>query len=222
MFCTLPARQLEEPPVVASRVIRALPLLLLAACWAPQMAPSDGEEPVDQPTPIDPQAWPSPPFTAWTLRAPASIVGPGGAPLAKLDRAGVRVEVLQVLPVRARLRCTGCRDERRDVEGWLQSDLLWWPGATELSMDSPLRRAQELRDAWAKGQDLPETLTPPTDGDALCALLDTGWSDSPPRWHRGGATLMLEYRDEHWLPTRLNGVPPPAPGACARTLPETR
>lgn len=202
----------------------AIPMLLLS-CWAPELAPSGGggaggdgaggDLPQDQPAAVDPATWPTPPFTAWTTDGPVSIVGPGGVPVAQLARAGVRVEVLQVLPVRARLRCSGCSRDARDAEGWLQSDLLWWPGAPTLASDHPLPQALELRARWAMGQELPEG----TDADALCTLVDAGWFGHPPRWSAEGATMMLEYRDGAWLPPRITGADQPLSGSCTVAAP---
>lgn len=199
-----------------------LPALLLS-CWAPEVAvPGEEQGPPGgevQAPGARTEAWPTPPFAAWTARAPASIVGPGGTPLALLERQGVRVEVVQVLPVRARLRCAGCEGEAAGLEGWLQADALWWPGAAPLPLQAPLRRALELRAAWAAGQALPEGAGPEVDADALCALVDAGFRGSPPVWERGSARLSLAMADGHWLPARLEGSPPPAPGACAAAAP---
>jgi len=98
-------------------------LLLLAAlaCWAPDRdpAPPDPAGAVADGAPsLD---LPDPPFTAWTRTAPLTLVGPGGAGVAQLSQPGVELEVLQVLPVRVRVRCTGCAPPDDGVEGWLQA-----------------------------------------------------------------------------------------------------
>lgn len=191
-----------------------LPLMSLS-CWAPEVVtPADPGAPAPAVAPLPAPGWPAPPFTAWTTRAPASVVGPGGTPLALLSRAGVRVEVLQVLPSRVRLRCDGCEGPAAGVEGWLQADAVAWPGGPELPADHPLRRALELRAAWARGLDLPPGVAQP---DALCALLDGGYQGDPPTWGAGPATLTLRWEGDRWLPPALTGAPQDAPGACAST-----
>lgn len=206
----------------------AMLTLLLLSCWAPEVvAPDDPGAPQDPPLAPLPQGWPTPPFTAWTTRAPTSIVGPGGVPLALLSRAGVRIEVIQVLPARVRLRCDGCDGQAAGVEGWLQADAIAWPGGPALPDGHPLGRALELRAAWARGAELPA----PVDPDALCALLDGGYSISgpgepatwlsrpgqPATWGQGAVTLTLAREADRWLPPVLAGAPTPAPGACAFT-----
>jgi len=199
----------------ASVAAPAVLLALLAACWAPAEAPS-GPDPGDgAPLAADTQGFPAPPFTAWTAAAPTTIVGPGGTPLRLLERGGVRVEVLQVLPERVRVSCTGCAEA--PVQGWLQSGAIWWPSApVPVALDHPLRRALELRQAWAEG-----SLAPPegVTADALCALVDGGWQGAdPPTWQQGEARLLLRFADGRWLPPELHGAPAPAPGACALRL----
>ncbi len=190
-------------------------LLSSIACWAPDRDPvlraPEGDRQEEHAAPAAPPT-PALPFSAWTSSAPTSIVGPGGETLALLEQAGVRVEVLRVLPHRMLLRCTGCAGPSAGVEGWLQNEFVWWPGASELPEDHPLRRAQELRGRWAAGLDLP----PGTDADALCALLDGGYQGAPPRFTVAGASLTLPRAVSGWLPPQLEGQPPPAPGACQR------
>lgn len=190
----------------------APPLLLLLACWAPDRdgpaAPGSStgawtdEEP---PAPAPPPA-PPPPFPAWTVRAPASIVGPGGDPLALLERAGVRVEVLQVMPHRVRLRCDGCLPPHQGVEGWLQVEMLWWPERGALPADHPLARTLALRERVASGALALGEAGPA----ALCALLDAGWQGEPPEFRLGAASLRLEADGT----PRLHGPLPAREGPC--------
>lgn len=198
-----------------------LPLLVLA-CWAPDRdpqwnAPPDDDEPASTPSAPPPQT-PPPPFSAWTSRGPTSIVGPGGETLALLERAGVRMEVSRVLPVRMLLRCTGCPGEAAGVEGWLQNEALWWPGAAPLPPDHPLTEATRLRARWTQGEELPTGLPPEVDADALCGLLDGGYEGGaggvPARFAVGPASLVLAWDGQRWSPPKLEGRPLPSPGAC--------
>lgn len=97
-------------------------LLLLLACWAPELAPTTAPAlpttpPVTLPEPV---ALPSPPFDARTRVAPLTLVGPGGIALAQLVEPGIELQVVQVLDERVRVRCTGCPGTAAGVEGWLQ------------------------------------------------------------------------------------------------------
>lgn len=188
-------------------------LLLCLACWAPDRDPAPREAAEDPPAEGAPET-PTPPFSAWTSSAPTSIVGPGGETLALVEQAGVRVEVLRVLPHRMLLRCTGCPGPAAGVEGWLQNEVLWWPGAAELPSDHPLGQAQVLRARWAQGQDLPAALPPDVDPGGLCALLDSGYQGWPPRFTTASANLVLRFESGRWLPPALEGQLLPAPGAC--------
>ncbi|MCB9777930.1 MAG: hypothetical protein H6742_05155 [Alphaproteobacteria bacterium] len=156
----------------------------------------------------DPRAWPTTPFTAWTARGPVSIVAPGGATLALIDPAGVRVTVLQTLPVRVRVRCVGCPAPHQDVEGWLQADAIWWPGAdTARPPGDPLTAGVSARIRWAAGQDAPAH----ADADGLCAMIDGGFQGQPAVWASPSARLSHDGAEG----LSLTGLPSPAPGACA-------
>lgn len=161
----------------------------------------------------------TPPYTAWTAQAPLSPVGPGGRPVLRLRRVGVRVEVAQVLDERTRFTCTGCAGAEADTEAWVQPGRLRIAGAHGDRTD-PLAVALRLRAQWAGGSGLPEGMSRAMG----CLLVDRGFTlheGQPPRavWEAEGGRLVLEWREESWT---VAEVQPPArelPWSCRTTRP---
>ncbi len=186
---------------------------------APAPAPA-GPTPAVRPT--DAAALPGAPFTAWTTAAPLTIVAPGGQPVTTLKQLGVRVEVLQVLDARLRVRCTGCAGDARDAEGWIQPERVRaarTPGQTH----DPLTEALKRRARWASGAELPAGAAPA----ALCALVDQGFTlnGDTATWSADGGRAVLSWDGGAWTlvaataptsappwPCQANpGTRPPAP-----------
>ncbi len=209
----------------------ALPFFA-AACWAPTDLPPNemGEPPAPvpgaAPNPVassgaaghsKPPTEPLPPgpggFAAWTAEAPLTLVGPGGAALGSLERAGVRVDVLQVLPARIHVRCTFCPAELANREGWLQNgSLRRAPTGDHTALDATLA----LRAAIVRGQ------SPLGAGDAgaWCTLLDTGFVQvqEEARFAWGGGQLLLLWDGQTWKPAEQTA--PTAAGSCAEPVPD--
>lgn len=119
---------------------------------------------------------PEAPFTAWTARAPLTLVGPGGVTVTVLRRLGVRVEVLQVLDGRMRVRCEGCEGGAAGTgpEGWLPLDAV--RAADDHGVpDDALSTLLRQRAAWTGGRGLPAGAAP----SALCELVDRGFLPIP-------------------------------------------
>jgi len=203
--------------------------LLLAGCWAPEIAdlpaeppepppaaetsaptgqpspvaqPSPSEQPPPLPVPASTEVLPTPdgllpavPFTAWTTDAPLTLVGPGGTRVAELSRAGVRVEVVQVLPARVRLVCSGCTGEQADIEGWLPTGHLR-AARTPGGAADPLTAALKLRARWAGSADLPAGATHAT----MCRLIDRGYERDGAHvtYEDDTGRLVLELRLGAW------------------------
>lgn len=171
----------------------------------PAPAPA-GPTPEVLPTPTADLA--GPPFTAWTTTAPLTIVAPGGTPVTTLKRLGVRVEVLQVLDARVRVRCTGCAGDLRDAEGWLQPERIRAARTAGRSHD-PLTEALKRRARWASGSDLPGGAAPAS----LCALVDQGFTlqGDTATWSADGGRLVLQWDGAAWsldAATAPTGGPP--------------
>ncbi len=170
-----------------------------------------------------PRRWPAAPFSAWTT-APATLKGPDGRTLARVDRLGVRVEVLAVDDSGSpRVRCSGCSGAAQGLEGQLDPPQLRAakaPGGGGDALDAVVA----FRAAWAGGKELPEGAT----NAALCALVDHGFSPSADgsaaRWDHGGGRIDLSWNGERWdmapvlAPTesagwscRADGSPPDSP-----------
>ncbi len=145
------------------------------------------------------------PFTAWTADAPLTLVGPGGVTFAELRKVGIRVEVVQVLEHRVRVRCTACAE--RDVEGWLPRGHLRAPGAPGALRD-PLAVALRWRARWASGGELPDGARH-TD---MCALIDHGFEieddggATVARWSLGEGVVDLRLQDGDWLLGEVTGA----------------
>jgi hypothetical protein len=197
-------------PAAAPVAAPAPPAVAPPAAPAP---PPPAVQPRVDPTPDD--QLPEPPFTAYTAMAPLSPVGPGGAPAVHLKRLGVRVEVLQVLDHRTRVRCAGCGPEAADREVWIQAGrlrALRSPGAQA----DPLAAALRLRARWAAGDGLPDGLS----ARQACRLIDHGftWTGDEARWELDGGLLRLRWDGERWAVAEATppGVDPDWRCATAR------
>ena len=117
----------------------------------------------------------APPFSAWTAATPLTLVAPGGANLAIIEKLGVRVEVQQVREGRILVRCSGCTGESANAEGWMPRGVLWTalePGSSAtVTATDPLTVALKSRARWAQNQNLPEGVS----ADTMCALVDQGF-----------------------------------------------
>ena len=166
--------------------------------------------PVLEATPAD--ALPEAPFTAWTTKAPLTLVGPGGVSVALLDRLGVRVDVVQVLDARVRVTCVGCRGAGRDLEGWLPQGVLRAAGHPGTSQD-PLVAALRTRASWAGSRD------PALPAGPLCGLIDQGfaWTGAAATWEADGGRLVLGYDEGHWTETSRQDPAPASPPRGCRT-----
>ena len=103
------------------------------ACSAPELAPQTdlaGAQPIANGPLVEGHKGPTP-FSAWTAAIPLTLVAPGGANLAIIDKLGVRVEVQQIRTGRVLVRCTGCAGDAHNAEGWMPRGVLW----TELPAD---------------------------------------------------------------------------------------
>ncbi len=172
---------------------------------APLPARPTGPSPSLQPTAAN--ALPEAPFTAWTARAPLTLVAPGGASLGRIEALGVRVDVVQALDARLRVVCVGCRGPLRDVEGWLPQGTVRAagdPGGSEDPLVAGLRTRASLA---GKG----------VDADAFCGLLDQGfaWSGAQATWSADGGLLRLTYDGQRWVEeARAAPVADPRPRSC--------
>lgn len=166
---------------------------------APVAAPM--EPPPMAPTPSD--SLPRPPFTAWTVTAPLTLVGPGGTNLAIIDRLGVRVEVEQVLEGRMRVRCAAI-GAGEELEGWLPLDTVRAVGLLGPASD-PLGAALRQRATWAGGAELPSG----ADTHGMCALIDHGFTlardGRSATWSSPPASLELAYQSEGWSIGEVTG-----------------
>ena len=158
---------------------------------------------------------PAAPFTAWTAESPLTVVGPGGVQVAVLRRLGVRVEVLQVLDARIRIRCDGCGEEPAP-EGWVNHDTLR-AADSHGSLDDPLSRALRLRAAWAGRRDLPADADPAS----LCALIDHGFELEPTRarWSHATGLLDLRWVVDDWVPHTTRNPVDATSWSCRTTRP---
>jgi len=154
------------------------PVLIFMACSAPELAPQTdlaGAQPIANGPLVEDHPGPTP-FSAWTAATPLTLVAPGGANLAIIDKLGVRVDVQQIRSGRVLVRCTGCTGESKDAEGWMPRGVLWTALTDEhdttMSATDPLTVALAARGRWSRGKDLPPGGSP----DALCALLDQGFT----------------------------------------------
>lgn len=205
---------------------------------APQPPPAEVGAPPDvgspRPTPraVPPAVWssaelPEAPFTAWTARAPLTLVGPGGVTVEVVRRVGVRVEVLQVLDGRMRVRCEGCEGGSPGTgpEGWLPLDAVR-AADDHGEPDDALSALLRQRAAWAGGRGLPEGVG----ASPLCELVDRGFALPP-----GGRVLeelVLDAGDEirasfsweegAWTLVEISGVPTQGAWTCRTTRPSQR
>jgi hypothetical protein len=165
----------------------------------PEAAPPPPPEPTRIAPAVQPTATdklPAAPFTAWTTTAPLTLVAPGGRSVAAVASLGVRVEVLQVLDARLRVRCVGCPPETVDTEGWVQPGHLRAarrPGASH----DPITGALKRRAQWAQGAGLPTGASP----GAGCALVDRGFTldGDTATWEQEGGRLALTWDGTRWL-----------------------
>ncbi len=229
--CSAPEIADLPPPEPSGPAAEALPAATPApppsAPSAPPPEPSTGGEPIPPGEasgqgPADPSAvgapprsspkveatptaeLPAPPFTAWTTEVPLTLVGPGGTNLAVLAYEGVRVDVVQVLEARMRVRCAGCTGAAEGAEGWLPLGTVRAAGHPGGSED-PLVAILRFRAGWAGGKNVPEG----TNSFALCALVDRGftWSGDTATWVDGPSRVELRYDGRAWGLAAL--TPPP-------------
>lgn len=184
-----PPGQPGPPPSASSAAAPARP---------PKLPPKPPPKPALQAT--DEGDMPEPPFTAWTAAAPLTLVGPGGREAVTLNHTGVRVEVLQILSSRTRVRCIGCTGDAKDVEAWVQPGRLRAAGAPGDQRD-PLATVLRMRARWAAGDDLPEGAS----RAGMCRLADSGftWTGEAASWQTGGGTLRLVWTGGEWRQDRL-------------------
>ncbi len=194
---------------------------------APQAGPDSAE--VSSPAaPSGPPAiWastelPEAPFTAWTTSAPATLVGPGGVTVDVMRNTGVRVEVLQVLDARLRVRCTGCtHDTEEPPEGWLTRGSI--RAADDHGEPNDLLSAVlRQRAAWAGGAAAPEGF----DNNSLCELADRGLlpgrSAEEGVLQVGEARARFAWTAEGWELAEVGGEAGQRAWSCRTTRPSQR
>lgn len=190
-------------------MLKITPVFLIVACSAPELAPQTdlaGAQPVASGPLIESQEA-SLPASAWTAAVPLTLVAPGGANIAILDRLGVRVEVTQIREGRVLVECSGCTGDAKGAEGWMPRGVLWAslpaPASPEPTAKDPLTLALSLRAQWAAEAALPDG----TAAHALCAAADQGWkvdanqaviqhSEGELKLKRTGANWSLAQRDQ--------------------------
>jgi hypothetical protein len=139
-----------------------------------------------------------------------------------IDRPGVRVQVHQVLRGRVRISCTGCPEELRGDEGWIQRNALVTQqgvslaeitsaqaagdrsrstgpdieSLTEKTWPDPISTVLAWRKRWASGEALPEGATP----GEMCFLVDQGLSmdGAGAISEIRGGLLAPKRRDQGW------------------------
>ncbi len=137
----------------------------------------------------------------------------------RLQRVGVRVEVVQVLSSRTRFTCAGCMGDDVGKEAWIQPGRLRIAGAHGEVTD-PLSVALRLRARWAGGTGLPDGMT-----SAMgCLLIDHGFTlapSDPPRatWSAAGGELVMEWQDGRWQQVALTPTTEVVAWSCRTTRP---
>ena len=194
------------------------PVLIFVACSAPELAPQTdlaGAQPVAT-GPLAENHTGTTPFSAWTAATPLTLVAPGGANLAIIDKLGVRVEVQQVREGRILVKCVGCAGAARDAEGWMPRGVLWTaleaeptrtPGGTD-----PLTTALQARAQWAQGVNLPPGAT----ADGMCMLVDQGFAAeaSQATSERSGGRVRLSRVGATWSVAEATAPKHPPEGTC--------
>ena len=192
------------------------PIFIFVACSAPELAPQTdlaGAQPIAN-GPLAEDHASDPPFSAWTAATPLTLVAPGGANLAIIEKLGVRVEVQQIREGRILVRCTGCSGDSKDAEGWMPRGVLWASlpeGQTPTATD-PLTVALSLRAQWASGQNLPANATP----DQMCGLIDQGFTAEASQAiseHSGGR-IRLQRLGADWTVSEAVAPTSTIAGSC--------
>lgn len=183
-----------------------------APAGPPALAPVPGARAPAEPRPALPSDLPLP-FTAWTTAAGLRFAPSDGGEPVQLPRAGLRVDVLSLGSLEVQVRCVACPGELRGREGTLPAGALRGV-RTSGAADDVLAVMLASRAAWAGGRDLP---APGADREALCALVDHGFTSGPEEarfaWEDGEA--VLRWTDGRWVLSSLT-VPTGAPSsACA-------
>jgi len=188
------------------------------ACSAPELAPQTdlaGAQPIANGPLIEQQSG-TPPFSAWTAATPLTLVAPGGANLAIIDKLGVRVEVQQIRAGRILVRCTGCIGTARDAEGWMPRGVLWGtlPDNQHNIREAtdPLTVALAARARWAQSNNLPDGVT----ADTMCAMVDRGFSAEASQAYVevGGGRIRLTRTGADWSIVEIKAPNQPVPGSC--------
>lgn len=188
------------------------------ACSAPELAPQTdlaGAQPIANGPLVEDHKGPTP-FSAWTAATPLTLVAPGGANLAIIDKLGVRVEVQQIRTGRILVRCTGCTGVAQNAEGWMPRGVLWNALSPEhhnvTQATDPLTVALAARARWANGTDLPADVT----SDTLCALIDGGFTAEASQAiaEGGGGTIRLARIGADWSVAEVQPPNQPLSGTC--------
>ena len=189
------------------------------ACSAPELAPQTdlaGAQPIAS-GPLIEQQSANTPFSAWTAATPLTLVAPGGANLAIIDKLGVRVEVQQIRAGRILVRCTGCTGNARDAEGWMPRGVLWGTLPPDqhsiVEATDPLTVALAARSRWAQGKDLPADVS----ADTMCAMVDQGFSVEASQAYVevGGGKIRLSRNGADWSIAEIAVPSQPVPGSCS-------
>ena len=217
-------------------------LLLLWGCWAPDLAAPIQEQNTTQspmhPSPnmddetheearmnapnsnysdeehkeLSTQA-PLPPYTAWTIKENASILGPNGGAIFAIPKIGTRVEVQKVVPQYAQVLCSGCAPPKQNQAGWINIEdiRMEW----DMPENDPLLTMITLRREWLKNNNTPKELT---DRRSICMLFDNGYieSDSGVLWSIQGGEIRMELRGSSWIVTSTQSphTPPASSWRC--------
>jgi hypothetical protein len=199
-------------------VLKITLLFLIVSCSAPELATQTdlaGAQPIAS-GPLFEEQGITLPSAAWTAAVPLTLVAPGGANLAILDRLGVRVEVSQVRSGRVLVRCSGCTGTAMNAEGWLPRGVLWAPlpspTEAEPTAKDPLSLSLSLRAQWAAGIGLPEGST----ADAFCGAIDQGWrvdTNQAVVEHEGGK-IKLVRTGADWAMVQQDTPPATTAGSC--------
>lgn len=221
----VPTPQPGEPSVVmdpADPADRA-PTPEDIAASAPEPPPSEADvlaatnpeptPPSQPPPPVDTQdndrveTWPeataTPPYSGWTRHPGVAVSGMGGRELLRLDRTGVRVEVLAQDGERLNIQCIGCPAPWENTGGWVALQDIQ-PMGRALTDSDPLRALLPERIAWGRGADrVPAGLS----RDGLCQLADRGYvlEDGVAVWGDATAALTAAPSESGWQLDTQNG-----------------
>ncbi len=194
------------------------PVFIFLGCSAPELAPQTdlaGAQPVANGPLAENHKGPTP-FSAWTAATPLTLVAPGGANIAIIEKLGVRVEVQQIREGRVLIRCTGCIGTAKNAEGWMPRGVLWTAletvPARAPSATDPLTTALYARHQWSQGLNLPEGAT----ADAMCALVDQGFAAEASQAisETAGGRVRLSRVGAKWSVAEAKAPETPPEGTC--------